>query len=153
MSLIVYPLDNYNSFCSLADAENIIRFEIPYKQRKDNWDAIADIANDLTADEQKEVLLRQATILIQQRVQSLPDTLEDNLKRACAYTANDSATKDMANEDGSGNIKRKKIDGAVETEFFAPKEDKSNDFSDIVEGFLKAYDINTSSSAYSFKIG
>lgn len=145
--LIVYPATSWNSFSSLADANTIVLEEIPYAQRKDNWDSITDIAGDLTADQQKEVLLKQATRDIKLRLgDNLPSTLEYDLQLATVLLANHSVNIDMSNEDGSSNIKIEEVTGAVKTEYFKPSEDKSNDLPDNVEQLLQQYDLKSSGS-------
>ena len=148
MALVIYPTTDYDTFCSLADAETIILNQIPYEQRKDKWSAIADITDDLTADEQKEVLLRQATLLIKQEIGTvgLPETLENDLKVATAFLANHSISVDMQNEDGSGNIQEKRIEGVVTTKYFNPREDNSNDLPDVIVSLISQYKSSGSSS-------
>lgn len=141
MALIEYPNTNYDTFCSVTDADTIISSYVPDTT---DWDALADA--------KKEVYLRQSTLLIKQRISTLPTTLETELKQSTALLAEFSIDKDMSNEDDSSNVKRKKIDGVVETEYFTPSEDKSNDFPDLVESLLKKYDIESSGS-FSFNRG
>lgn len=137
--LIIYPDTNYDSFCSLADAEVILLNFTPTAQRT-TW--------DITADTDKEILLRQSTLLIQQKVEQLPDTLETELKQSCAFLANHSIGVDMTNEDTSGNLKIKEIDGVIKKEWFSPNKD-SNSLPDIVTQLLSKYDVS-SSGAFSF---
>jgi hypothetical protein len=141
--LVIYPTTNYDSLCSLDSANTIITNYFQASQRA-RWEALDD------AD--KESLLRQSTLLIEQKVGELPSTLEINLQRATAYLANHSIGKDMTNESNTGNVKIKEITGVVKTEFFNPSEDKSNDFPDIVTSLLAVYDIRNSSS-FSFNRG
>ena len=131
MALIEYPLENYDTFCSLADAETLILNNIPATQTE-AWNALA-------GDTQKEVQLRQATLLIKNKI-TLPDTLEDDLKLATAYLANASTGNDVTDDDGSGNVKIKEITGVVKTEFFSPN--KSNDdFPNMVTLLLSKYEV------------
>ena len=130
MALIEYPLENYDTFCSLADAETLILNNIPATQTE-AWNALDDT--------QKEVQLRQATLLIKNKI-TLPDTLEDDLKLATAYLANASTGNDVTDDDGSGNVKIKEITGVVKTEFFSPN--KSNDdFPNMVTLLLSKYEV------------
>ena len=130
MALTEYPTTSWDTFCSLADAEALLLANVPTSQRT-LWDA--PLAN---AD--KEIQLRQATLLIKQRI-TVPDTLEDDLKLATALLANSSININMQDEDGkTGNIKSKRIEGVVDTEYFAPSAD-SNSFPDLVVSLLEQY--------------
>ena len=136
MALIIYPTTNYDTFCLLADAETILLNNIPLAQRT-SWDALAD------AD--KEILLRQSTLLIETRIVK-PSTLESNLQKACAFLANYSVNQDMTNSDGkTGNIKVKEIVDVVKTEYFNASKD-SDSFPSIVSALLKGYGVTTSST-------
>ena len=134
--LIVYPNTGFDTFCRLSDADALILANVPESQHL-LWD-------DLT-DQNKEVHLRQATILIKNKIQ-LPGTLEDDLKLACAYLANSSVGEDITDGDGStGNVKVKDIVGVVKTEYFGRS--KSNDeFPNLVTLLLSQYEVSSSSS-------
>lgn len=134
--LTVYPTTNYDSFCALADANTILTNYMQSSQLT-AWNALSDT--------DKEALLRQSTLLIEQKVEELPTTLESNLQKACAYLANFSIAKDMTNEDKTGNVKEKEIVGVVKTVYFNPIEE-SNTFPDIVESLLSKYNLTTSGS-------
>ena len=138
--LIVYPNTDYDTFCSLIDADALILANVPEAQHL-LWDALTDL--------NKEVHLRQATILIKNKIQ-LPGTLEDDLKLACAYLANSSVGEDITDGDGStGNVKVKEIVGVVKTEWFGRS--KSNDeFPNLVNLLLSQYEVSSSSS-FSFE--
>jgi len=138
MSMIEYPTDTWDTFCSLADANAILLNLVPDLTK---W-------NDLT-DPVKEVYLRQATLLINQRIEELPDTLEDDMKTATAYLANHSIGVDMTNEDGTALLKEKDIAGAIKKVWFTPRE-ASNSLPDVVESLLSQYDLK-SSGGFSFK--
>jgi len=139
MALIVYPDTGYDTLCSLADAEAIILANIPAAQHT-SWDGLVDGA--------KEIQLRQATMLIKNKV-TLPATLEDDLKFACAYLANSSIDVSMDDDDGKGSVKTKEIVGVVKTEWFYARKD-SNSFPDMVNMLLKQYEL-TASSSFSFE--
>jgi len=140
MALTIYPDTGYDSLCSLADAEALILANIPAAQHA-AWDALPD-------DAAKEIELRQATILIKNKI-TLPSTLEDDLKLACVYLANSSVGVVMTNEDGKGDIKMKEIVDVVKTEYFGRAKD-SNEFPDIVNMLLSQYQV-TSSSSFEFE--
>lgn len=134
--MIIYPLEDYDTFCLLADAETILINNIPSSQRT-AWDLLADI--------DKEILLRQSSILIETKIVK-PSTLESNLQKACAILANYSADKDMLNADGKGgNVKVKEIVGVVSTTYFNASKD-SDSFPSIVSSLLKNYGVTTSST-------
>lgn len=134
--MIIYPLEDYDTFCLLADAETILINNIPSSQRT-AWDLLADI--------DKEILLRQSSILIETKIVK-PSTLESNLQKACAILANYSADKDMTNSDGKGgNVKVKEIVGVVSTTYFNASKD-SDSFPSIVSSLLKNYGVTTSST-------
>ncbi len=134
MSLIIYPSDSWVSFCSVADADSLLSLNVPSAQRT--------VWNTPLSESDKEVYLRQATLLIRQQI-TLPDTLEDDLKLATAYLANHSTDIDMTNEDGSDNVKVKEIVGVVKTEYFSNGE-SSNTFPDIVNSLLTQYEASAS---------
>ena len=137
--LIIYPTDLYDSFVSLADAETILTNNVPSSQLTD-WNNLLD--------SDKEIYLRQATLLIANKI-TLPATLEDNLKRATTYLALHSVGKVMTANDGkTGNIKRKRVEGVIDTEYFNAGQD-SNSFPEIVTLLLKDYG-TTSSSSFAF---
>lgn len=135
MALIIYPDENYDSFCSVTDADSILTNNMPSSQRT-AWEAL------LEAD--KEIYLRQATILIKQKI-TLPDTLEDDLKTACAYLANYSIGIDMTNSTSDNNIKVDEVVGVVKTEYFSPNK-SSNSFPSIVNSLLKQYGLQSGGS-------
>ena len=145
MALTIYPLDNYDTFCLLADAETILLNNVPIAQRA-SWDALTDIVDGLTADEQKEIYLRQATMLILSRIptENLPTTLESDLQKACALLANHSVGIDMQKAGEDYNIKRKKVD-VIEKEYFYQGQPQ-NAFPDVVLLLLKQYEVSTSGS-------
>ena len=140
MALTIYPTTDYDSFCSLADADTLITANVPAAQHA---------AWDLLADPNKEVQLRQATILIKNKI-NLPGTLEDDLKLACALLANSSTGEDLTDSDGkTGNVKSKEIVDVVKTEYFGRS--KSNDeFPNMVNLLLSQYQVKSSSS-FSFE--
>ncbi len=136
MALTIYPDTGYDSFCSLADADALITANVPAAQHT-LWD-------DLT-DPNKEVELRQATLLIKNKI-DLPGTLEDDLKLACALLANSSTVTDMTDADGkTGNIKVKEIVDVVKTEYFG-KSKGNDEFPNMVNLLLSQYQVKSSSS-------
>lgn len=135
MALILYPLDNYDTFCSLADAETLIANNIPSAQHT-AWDALTD--------PEKEILLRQATLIIKNKIE-LPDLLENELKLAAIYLANSSVGTDMTKDDGKSDVKVKEIVGVVKTEFFGRAKD-SNSLPDMVTMLLSKYNYLSSGS-------
>lgn len=141
MALTIYPLDNYDSFCTVADADTLLTANVPTSQRT-SWDALIE------AD--KEIYLRQATTIIRTKVSELPTTLEDDLKLACAYLANYSVGIDMTNSDNKGNLKRINIaNETIEKEYFTQTKD-SNDLPDIVVSLLAQYGVKTTGT-FSFQ--
>ena len=139
MSLIIFPTTDYDSFCSVTDADSLLSLNVPTAQRT-LWDAPL-------STQEKEIYLRQATLLIKQKI-TLPDTEEDDLTLATAYLANHSIGVDMTNEDGENNIKVDEVVGVVKTEYFSPSE-SSNSMPDIVLSLLTGYEA-TSQSSFSF---
>lgn len=137
--LIEYPNTDYDTLCSLVDAETLILNNIPTAQHT-GWDALVDT--------DKEILLRQSTLLIKNKI-TLPNTLEADLKLATAYLANSSVSVDMTANDGKDNVKVKEIVGVVKTEFFSKSED-SNNFPDIVTMLLNQYQISSTGSSIRF---
>jgi hypothetical protein len=137
--LTIYPLSDYDSFCSITDADTILTNNVPSTQRT-LWDALTVV--------DKEIYTRQATTLIRQRI-TLPETLETDLKRATAYLANHSISKNMLDDDSSDNIKEKSIDGVVKTVYFNRGE-SSNAFPSLVESLLSQYN-SVSDSSFVFQ--
>ena len=137
MALIEYNNTDWDTFCSLADADTIITNYVP--------DSAAWLALE---EAQKEVYLRQATETVKGSVLCLPDTLEDDLKKATAYTANYSIDTPTATDNGKGNVKIKEIVDVVKTEFFYPT--KANALPDNVVKLLEQYCIEASDSAFEF---
>lgn len=140
MALTVYPTTDYDTFCSLADAETLIANNVPATYHE-SW--------DLLTDDDKEVQLRQSSILIKNKVSILPTTLEDDLKLACALLANSSVGTNMSDDDGKSDIKVKEIVDVVKTEYWGRKKD-SNTMPDMVIMLLAQYEV-TSSSSFSFE--
>ena len=139
MALIEYPLDNYDTFCSLVDAEALILANVPTAQHA-SWDLLADV--------DKDILLRQSTLLIKNKI-TLPYTLEDDLKLATAYLANSSVAVNMTTSDGKENVKEKEIVGVVKTVYFSRGQD-SNSFPDLVVLLLGKYQITSVGSSIKF---
>ena len=134
--LIEYPNTGFDTFCSLTDAEALISANVPAAQHE-LWDALTD--------PNKEVHLRQATILIKNKIQ-LPGTLEDDLQLACALLANSSTGTDLIDSDGkTGNIKSKEIVDVVKTEYFG-RSKKNDEFPNMVNLLLSQYEVKSSSS-------
>ena len=103
MALIEYPTTGWDTFCSLANAEALLLANVPSAQRT-AWDALID------AD--KEIILRQATIMIRTSITlstDLPLTLDPDLQLATAYVANSSVGIDMLTSDKSSNVKVKEV--------------------------------------------
>jgi len=125
MALTVYPIENYDSFSSLVDADVLIGFMV----NDNGWSALTD--------PEKEAYLKQSTMLMKDRIE-LPTTLEYDLKLSCLHLSVYSIGKDMLNNDGKNNIKRKSIDGVAETEYFS-KASASNAFPYIVRTLLSKY--------------
>lgn len=140
MALIVYPTTEWDAFVSLADCNTILTNTVPSSQLTD-WNGLTDT--------DKEVYIRQATMLINAKI-TPPDTLEDDLKTATSYLANFSIDTDMQNENDTGNVKVKEVVGVVKTEWFNPSEDKSNEFPDIVVSLISQY-YTKASSSFCFK--
>lgn len=138
--LVIYPTDSYDSFCSVADADTIITNYVPDSE---TWLALTE--------PQKEVYLRQATETVKGQVLCLPGTLEEDLKKATAYTANYSITTPTAVDSGKGNIKKKTIVDVVETEWFYPT--KANELPENVVKLLAQYCVVSSDSSFGFTRG
>jgi len=130
--LTLYPNTGWDSFTTVATATENLTNLVP------------DITAWSDLDEpSQEVYIRQATLLMKQRLQTLPETLESDLELACAYLANHSIDKDMTNEDESGNVKEEDIDGLIKTVYFSPNKE-SNSLPSIVESLLSKYDQKSS---------
>jgi len=135
--LIPYPDNSWDTFCSVADADTIITNYVP---NSTDWIALTEA--------KKEVYLRQATETIKGYVLCLPDTLEEDLKKATAYLANYSMTTPTATDSGKGNVKIKEIVDVVKTEYFYATKD--NALPDNVVKLLEQYCVVASDSAFCF---
>ena len=139
MALTIYPTTSYDSFCSLDDSNTIIAGYIPDTAQ---WDALTDA--------QKEVYLRQSSLIIEEKVSQLPTTLEENLKKATAILANHSIGLNMVDDSDSNKIKKKKVKD-IEVEYFSAP-DAKNEIPDLVISLLSVYNVQ-SSSTFSFSRG
>ena len=128
MSLIIYPTSGYDAFVSVTDCNSILAVNVISSQRA-TYDALVD--------SDKEIYIRQATLLIKNRI-TLPNTLEEDLKTATVYLVNYSVGKDMISADKSANVKVKNIVGVLSTEYFASGA-ASNAFPDVVTLLLNQY--------------
>jgi hypothetical protein len=135
MALIIYPATGWNSYVSLTDSETIVTDNVINPA---SWNALTDA--------QKELYLKQSTTLIRLKITD-PQTDEapDDLELATVLLSVDSIGKDMNDSDGKENLKRIKIEGAIEKEFFT-KGDSSNKFPDIVESLLSQFVYKSTSS-------
>ena len=131
--LIIYPTINYDSFCSLTDANTIISLNVQIVQRS-LWDSITD-------DLEKEIYLRQASLIIKDKI-TPPEILEDDLKKATAILANHQVGMNVTDKDDSHYIKRKKVDD-LETEYFDMRQPDES-IPSFVVSLLKQYEVQTS---------
>lgn len=132
--LVEYPTTNYDTFSSLTDANTIIAKLVPDTAL---WDALEDT--------QKEIYLRQATLIIKNRIATLPATLENDLKTATAFLSNHSIGKSLADTSDKAYISEKEIVGVVRTKYASPR--KSDDeLPSLVVQLLKQYSVESSSS-------
>ncbi len=138
MALILYPLENYDAFVSVENCDEILSLNVIGSQRT---------LYDALEDSDKEIYIRQSTLLIKQKI-VLPAELEQDLQTATAYLVNHSIGQVMTNDNNSGNIKRKEIFEVVETEYFTQGED-SDSFPSIVDSLLSQY--YKSLSSFSFE--
>jgi len=134
MAIILYPNTDWDGFVDETTVTTILTSLVPDLT---DWNALTV--------EVREVYIRQATLLISQEI-TIPDALEKDLQKATAYLANYSIGKDMQEENGSELLKRKRIEGVVDKEWFAPRETKSNELPDIVERLIAQYKLSGSSS-------
>lgn len=137
MALIIYPSLDWNSYISLTDAEAIIT-DVIYDTTK--WDSLYDA--------QKEILLRQASLKIRLSIND-PEISEapSDLELATVYLAEYSIGKNMTYNDNSNNLKRIKIDGAIEKEFFG-KSSSSTAIPNIVSSLLSQYGYSCGTKIY-----
>ena len=141
MALIIYPATGWNSYVSLTEANTIITDNVIDPTA---WNALADPT--------KELYLKQSTTLIRLQITdpiSLDSSLTaapSDLKLATAHLANYSIGVNMVNGDSAKeNLKRIKIEGALEKEYFT-KGEATNGFPDIVQALLKQYSYAGSST-------
>lgn len=127
--MIVYPLDNWDTFCDAAEADTIIAGFVS----QGNWASLTS--------PQKEAYLRQSSLLIYGRLFEPPTTAETPLKQATCYLSIYSIGRDMTVDDGKSNLKRIKIDGALEKEFFT-RGVSSVAFPAVVNQLLEQYGLS-----------
>lgn len=143
MALVIYPTTGWNSYLSEADATALLTANVIDLAA---WTALSS-AN-------KEIYLRQSSTLIRLSIVDPIDedssltTAPNDIKLATAYLANYSIGLTMINDDGKDNLKRLKIEGAIEKEWFT-KAKQSNSFPDIVNQLLAQYGL---SSGGTFKL-
>lgn len=133
MALIIYPDLNWDSYISLADAEALLLTSV-FDLTK--WNALTTT--------QKEVLLRQASLSIKLSITD-PEELSTplDLQLATVYLTDYSISNSLIDSNGKENLKRIKIDGAIEKEYFT-KSKKSNSFPDLVKTLLQTYGYSSS---------
>lgn len=138
MALITYPATLWDSYVSLANAETIIANNIISPA---SWDALPLPS--------KELYLKQSTTLIRLKITDpSASTAPADLSLAVVYLTINSIGLDMIDSDGKENLKRIKIEGAIEKEYFT-KSEKSNNFPDIVEALLAQYVYKGGSGSFS----
>lgn len=135
MALTIYPTTSWDSYVSLAEAETIASANIINLTA---WNALTDAV--------KELYLKQSTTLIRLKINDPEATSTPyDLKLATVYLSVSSIGADMTDNDGKENIKRIKIDGAIEKEYFT-KGESSNSFPEIVTALLAQYQYTSTSS-------
>lgn len=129
MALVIFPTENWDSYASISDINDLFS---KYVKDTSNWDNLTDT--------QKEIYLRQNTLLIKNKIGQLDETSEADfeIKLALTYLTAYSIGKDMLNADGDENIKVIDISGTIRKEYFT-KGKKSNDFPAIVKEILQPY--------------
>ena len=93
MALVIFPNEGWNSYLDLVEVENLYN---EYIINRENWDILSDI--------QKELYIKQATLLIKNKINDI-EVVDDNIKLALVYLINYSLDKDMTNSDGNENVK------------------------------------------------
>lgn len=135
--LTIYPTTNYDSYVSLLDAESIYDTNIIDTSK---WDAL-----DLTPTI-KEKYLRQATMLIKLKITDpLATETPYNLQLATVYLVDYALSTNVLQDDGKGNLKRIKIEGAIEKEFFS-RANSNTAFPDHIAMLLNEYGYLASST-------
>ena len=136
MAIIKYNLEDWNGFTDVAYCDTFLTENVIGSQRT---------LYDALSISDKEIYIKQATILINSKIE-LPDTLEDNLQNATCYLVNYSIGVDMLNADADTNLKKLVIDkSTIEKEFFSQGRG-ANAFPPIVEMLLKDYGYVTGGS-------
>jgi hypothetical protein len=137
MALTIYPTENWDSYVSEVDADALISANLI---ETSSWGALTS--------QHKEIYLKTATRAIKLKITD-PEASEtpDDLALATVLLANYSIGRDMTNSDGKENLKRIKIDGAIEKEFFSSGgAKKSNAFPDDVIALLGQFDYQSANS-------
>ena len=146
MALTIYPATEWDSYVSLVEAGTIATGNIINLTA---WTALTD--------PQKELYLKQSTTLIRLKIID-PITIDDtltaapaDLKLATVHLSVSSVGIDMIDDDGKENIKRIKIEGAIEKEFFTQGK-SSNTFPDIVNSLLAQFQKTLYSSLRTMRV-
>jgi len=141
MALILYPLDNYDTFVSVADADIIIGNFVP------DAGTVAYLALDETG---KEQILRQTALQIKLCSNIiLPETLENDLELAQCYLTTHALQVDMiAYDPTSKSITAESVD-VIATAYDVSAKDDADTFPSMVSSLLSQYGCTNASGGFS----
>ena len=140
MALIIFPLDNYDSFVSVVDADAIIGgFVVSDGQT-------AYLAGD---EAYKEAILKQTCLQIRLCPNiSLPADIESNLELAQCYLVVHALTVDMMSYDANDRAVTKEQVGTLSVEYDANLKGDVSEFDSMTSALLKQYGCNNKSSGF-----
>ena len=141
MALVIFPLDNYDSFVSVADADAIIGgFVVSDGQT-------AYLAGD---EAYKEAILKQTCLQIRLCPNiSLPADIENNLELAQCYLVVHALTVDMMSYDPYDKAVTKESVSTISTEYDVNMKGDASDFDTMTSALLKPYGCSNKSSGFS----
>jgi len=136
--LIIYPDEHYDSFLSVANCTTL-------SDRYITGNKFGSLATDV----EKEVILRQASLMIAQCPNIvLPTTVDSILAMATMYLVNHALEFDMVSYDPTDNAVASETAGAVSISYFEGQKNGNESFPPIVSTLLKPFGCSSGSSGF-----
>ena len=139
MSLIIYPLENYDSFLEVAECITLSDNYIPNNK-------FAQLADDTS----KEVILRQTALQIKQcKNITLPDDTTNDLEMAQVYLVEQALSTDMVAYDSNDGAVQSETAGSVSMSYFKGEKLSNTSFPPMVVSLLSQYGCKQSNGKFS----